>query len=48
MLKLEFTVDETNVILVALKKLPMETVEKLVAKIITQATPQLEPKKESE
>lgn len=46
MLKFEFSVQEANLILAALKKQPMETVEQIVNKIQFQANEQLNPKKE--
>ena len=50
-LKFELSLEEANLIVGALMKLPMETVEKLVSKLRAQAQPQLEeeaeaPKKE--
>lgn len=40
------TIDEANTILKGLGKLPFEEVNNLIAKLNTQATPQLKPVKE--
>jgi hypothetical protein len=48
MLKFEFSVQETNLILAALRKQPMEAVEQIVGKIQFQANEQLNPKKNEE
>ena len=49
MLKLELSVEEINLVLSSLSKKPFEEVSELIAKIRSQAIPQLEePKKEEE
>ena len=42
MLKFEFSVEETNLILAALSKQPFETVFGIIKKLQDQATPQLQ------
>ncbi len=42
MIKLELTVEETNICIASLRKQPHEVVDSLLKKIIDQATPQVE------
>lgn len=43
MLKLELSVEETQIVLVGLSKLPYEAVATIIDKIKAQATPQIQP-----
>lgn len=43
MIKLELSVEETQIVLVSLSKLPYEAVAGIIDKIKSQATPQIQP-----
>ena len=46
MIKLELSVDETQIVLVALSKLPYEAVAGVIEKVKSQAQPQVQPVEE--
>lgn len=48
MLKLELSVEETQIVLVSLSKLPYEAVAGLIDKIKSQAAPQIQPVEQPE
>lgn len=43
MIKLELSVEETQIVLVSLSKLPYEAVAGIIDKIKSQASPQIQP-----
>ena len=47
MIKLELSVEETQIVLVGLSKFPYEAVAVLIEKIKSQATPQVQPTEQS-
>jgi hypothetical protein len=47
-IKLQLTVDQTNLVMAALGKLPFEAVADTIMEIRTQAMPQVQPKPEAE
>jgi len=47
MIKLELSIEETQLVLVGLSKLPYEAVAGLIEKIKEQAQPQVQPAEES-
>lgn len=47
-LKFEFTVEEVNIIMAALVKMPFETVAQLVGNVQQQVQPQLQQQKDSQ
>lgn len=48
MIKLEMSLEETQIVLVGLSKLPYEAVAALIEKIKAQAQPQIQPAQQAE